>query len=84
MFAIDKNVPKPRPAHLLAKRIYPFPDMKIGDSFFVELADKTRREARRRAVAKAARHFGKPVKRRFSTRHVVENGVAGVRCWRTD
>ena len=70
---IDKNVElSPSMTGRSKKSKYPFAELEIGDSFFVE--------------GKTAGQFGgwrnyhRPKK--FSERTVIENGVKGLRVWR--
>lgn len=73
---VDKNVPIPpvqrpgvgRPAK------YPFRQMEIGDSFFVERST--------RFMARAVFYWEKKCGGKFSARTVIENGVKGCRVWR--
>lgn len=57
--------------------IYPFPDMDVGDSFFVRAVPYKLRSVQQ-MVGQAAKRFGRRSKTRFTTRHV----EGGVRCWR--
>ncbi|MBX3488902.1 hypothetical protein [Parvibaculum sp.] len=77
---IDKNIALP-PLPQTFLRLYPFPDMDVGDSFF--LAGKAaERQRLRQRIRCAARRFAArraaPDERRFTTRAV----EGGVRCWR--
>lgn len=79
-FQIDTSVPIP-PLTRPSRRVYPFDEMKVGDSFFVSTKDAGERIRKRQTVASAARKWSKeqgeepPV---FTTRQVRN----GVRCWR--
>ncbi len=71
MYLIEKNIP------LAAKaggrpRVYPFPQMKVGDSFYVNGGKTTG------AVSAAACYHAKNRGGKFAVR---EEGK-GVRCWR--
>lgn len=69
---IDKGVPVP-PSNV-SRRKYPFDAMEVGDSFFVA--------GRQHKVYGAINWHTKHSNKRFTTRKVVENGVAGIRVWR--
>ncbi|WP_439572611.1 hypothetical protein [Phreatobacter sp.] len=83
MLPIDTNIPLPDLND--GKRVYPFPGMAVGDSFFVAVPQTPsetfarRRKRRQQALAERARNVGLKLKRRFSTRQV----EGGVRVWRT-
>jgi hypothetical protein len=68
---IERGVPCPGDYH----RTYPWRQMQIGDSFFIEKPSKVVSAA---ACCFASRHSGY----RFVTRKVRENGRSGTRCWR--
>lgn len=68
MITIDKNVPMKRAR---AQSKYPFGDMDIGDSFFVEKG--------RKQVACAASSYGKRNRKKYAVRAEGD----GARCWRT-
>jgi hypothetical protein len=70
MITIDKNIPFPE-----RKRHYPFVEMEVGDSFFTK--------KNRNAISAIARYWAKRLNCKFSTAEVVEQGVEGVRVWRT-
>ena len=65
---IDKNIPIPK-----RRTKWPFADMEVGDSFFApgfasdEFSGRTK-------------HYAP---KKFTVRTVIENGVRGVRVWRT-
>lgn len=73
MITIQNNIPIPAPK---AGRVatLPFEQMNIGDSFFT--SDPT-------ATTKAA-YFKKKLGISFISRTQIENGVRGVRLWRTE
>lgn len=72
---VDKGVPLPRPRASQSK--YPWDEMAVGDSFFVPHGDPT-------VIAGCASHQKRRGTGRFTTRSLVENGVAGVRVWRME
>lgn len=67
---IDKNVPR------TTRRKYPFKDMEVGDSFFAP--DKTTH-----SMGGAIAHAKNTLGGQYAMRTVTENGVSGVRVWRT-
>lgn len=67
--SITKGLPTPH----RGRAKYPFRDMEVGDSFFAPHASVIGLHGC------ARRHRPK----RFTCRSLVENGVAGVRVWRT-
>lgn len=72
MIPIDKGIPIPTRCHGRrgVRVLYPFPDMEIGDSFFVEGSASS--------VESAASSYGKRTGRKFTTRYV----DGGARVWR--
>lgn len=69
---IDRNIPLPTSGRGGVKK-YPFGDMNIGDSCFI--AGSTSGQMSSRVS------YYRPKK--FTIRTVIENGVNGVRVWRT-
>ena len=69
---IDRNMPIPAQARRSSLK-YPFADLDIGESFFVP--------GRTGAQLSGFISWNRPKK--FATRTVIENGVKGVRVWRT-
>lgn len=59
----------------MTDRKYPWVEMNVGDSFFIVAPQKV--------LARAAHNAGERYALKFATRTVTENGVAGVRVWRT-
>lgn len=55
---------------------YPFKTMEVGEMFFVPEAKKS--------FSSLASAAGKRLGRKFSTRAVEDNGVAGIGCWRVE
>lgn len=72
MYAIEKNVPAPPAAQ--STRRYPFPDMEVGDSFFVQ-TESARTNPRLRSCAAL---YGKRHGKKFRVRSV----DGGSRVWR--
>ena len=70
VITVDKGIPVPR--SLRGRSKYPFRQMEIGDSCFIP---------RKNGQQITINHL-KPL--RFTTRHVVENGIDGVRVWRIE
>ena len=68
-FKIEKGVPKPFPG----RRLLPWREMEIGDSFFVPGKTTT--------LASVANRYYAP--NRYESHTVTENGVKGCRVWRT-
>ena len=79
MIPIDKGVPIPAyvpgpPVGSAPK--YPWRTMEVGDSFFVGHMDSQQ-------VSSGAAAAGRKLSRRFVTRRLIEDGIAGIRVWRT-
>jgi len=79
VITIDKDVPVPSRCGAMTK--YPFKDMEVGDSFFVP--NKKSME-----ITPAITQFKRSSKGQyfgwtFACRKVQEEGVTGVRVWRT-
>jgi len=76
-YKIDKNVPIPEDVHSAGEKraTYPFADLEIGDSFFVE--GKTTMTS---TLNSASRRLGF----KFASKVEVVNGVEGLRIWRTE
>ncbi len=74
MYTIDKSIPLTRKTGrgLGRPRLYPFPQMKRGDSFYVN-GGKTSSTVSAAACGHAVKHGGK-----FAVRKEGD----GVRCWR--
>ena len=62
------------------KSLYPFRDMKAGQSFFVAIGPDE--FAKKKKLISAANNYASRTKTKLSYRSLVENGVAGVRVWR--
>ena len=78
MFEVRKDVPIPAAVRegFAKPSKYPFADMAVGDMFFVPGAKKS--------FSSLASAAGKRLGRKFSTRAVTDNGVAGIGCWRIE
>jgi hypothetical protein len=76
MFKIDKGIPIPPSRYGEKTTVYPFKDMEIWDSFFIPGGRATRLSG---SIANARTKYG----HLYSTRQVEEEGVRGVRIWRT-
>lgn len=76
MIKIDKGIPMPE-SGAGRKRIYPFHELAVGDSFF---APNTTHANVNGPAQRARQQTG----RKFALRKVTENGVDGVRVWRVE
>ena len=72
---IEKNIPIPESA---GESKYPFKDMEVGDSVFVE--GQTSQGAAMMSAKNIERRYGV----KFSARKRTEDGVDGVRIWRIE
>ena len=75
---IEKNIPIPALTTGRA-RIYPFKEMEVGDSFFVALDGRERRNVQKSIIG-ACRH-ARLAPKKFCTRYIKEP-TEGFRCWR--
>lgn len=90
---IDSSVPMPAVLFSGRKQTYPFPDMQVGDSFFLPVGDNEKKVAASktaqgevtapttvltRRLRSAARYY--KIKVRIEVRR--ENRVLGARTWR--
>lgn len=71
---IERGIPVPQPRGGRAK--YPWRDMQVGDSFYIEASSDKRRA--QRAVSNCAVSAGRRIGAKFSTRFV----DGGIRVWR--
>ncbi len=76
MITIDKGVPVPPPRTRASK--YPWAEMEVGDSFFVE-ATAEEMKSRSANLSRGATTIAKQLGCRFTVRKV----TGGVRVWRT-
>ncbi len=67
-FKIEKGIPLP-----LKRFSYPFPEMKIGESFHIECPKEKTNQMRTKILQAARNHAGK-----YTTR----SDEKGFRCWR--
>ena len=74
MFSVEKGVPIP--TEETRKNLYPFPDMAVGDSFFIDAGKDS--PAVRARVRSAAKKWGKARGSDFEAKEV----PGGVRVWR--
>lgn len=75
-YAIEKGVPlPPRP---FGRKLYPFPEMKVKESFFVPIEKNEDAVARSRSMSALAQYWKRKLKAQFSVRR--EEG--GIRVWR--
>lgn len=76
---IDKNIPIPKVKYRQAGTSYkyPFLDLQVGDSFFVECS-KERKRAVQSTVVSIASRLKKKYKRSFISRNL----EGGIRVWR--
>lgn len=74
---LDSNIALPD-MRRAGRSIYPFAEMKVGQSFFVGESQRNPK-----SVMTAASAIQKKIESKFVTRTVTENGKAGVRVWRT-
>jgi len=73
-FEIEKNVPMPEASPNKGRpRVYPFPEMEVGDSFVVEIEDS---KLLRSAAGAYSRKYGGT----FTVR--IDRKTQEVRCWR--
>lgn len=74
-FKIEKGIPIPP-----GKKIYPWPEMEIGDSFTVSITNGDLSRARKR-LSSAAVHHQKKHGGRFTVRKIDDNTL---RVWRVE
>ena len=82
MIVIDKGVAIPKEGNNRTK--YPFAAMSPGDSFLIVESDGRNTKQLRASISQAAIRHRRINSGRFTIRTVIENGINGVRCWRTD
>lgn len=76
---IDKNVPIPKQIRsgTPSNAKYPWREMDVGDSIFMKLPEAENMSAAARFFAYSNKEYG------FTSRTVTENGVKGIRVWRS-
>ncbi len=80
MFKIDKDIPIP-PKITGIGRIYPFDEMKIGDSFAIPYEDDN--DARRKQINVSANfRYSRLSQKHFTTRKIKEKKE--IRVWRDE
>ncbi|KKK57043.1 hypothetical protein LCGC14_3058470 [marine sediment metagenome] len=78
MYKIEKNIPIPKSRW--RERKYPFPKMKIGDSFFVPLNGRKTKRVQPSIVSAGHRYQNQ--NKRFTTRIIIKKDVEiGIGCW---
>ena len=80
---IDKNIPVPAETELRGNTIYPWLEMGIGDSFFQAPFDHEDQKACRRRMVAARANRRKEHGEDYVIAYVIENGIDGVRVWKT-
>ena len=81
---IEKNVPLPQGATSPSNK-YPWHSMDVGDSFFYPTNDMTKRQNAMHSSVnyyRAVNHFSRD-EFSITTRRRIENGVEGIRVWRS-
>ena len=81
---IDIGIPLPEDRRSNTK--YPFGNMEVGDSFFVQVAAGDNGDRLKNRLSQASRTFGKrqDPERKYILRTRLENEISGVRVWRTE
>lgn len=77
---IDKNVPIPPTQNKIngkRERIYPYKKLEVGDSFFIPYANSLS------ALSGGVFLYIKKENKKLCSRKVIENGIWGLRIWRT-
>ena len=78
MFEIQENIPKPQKHGNL---IYPFREMRVGDSFFVPFSHHQPEPGQVQSNLHNAAAYQLGARGLISTRQVEEGGVRGFRVW---
>ena len=76
---IEKDVPIPE---VHSKHKYPWSEMKVGDSVFIQAEDGDSIYHLKRTVGPAARYYGDKTAKKFKT--LVDHENNGVRVWRIE
>ncbi|HEX4439878.1 MAG TPA: hypothetical protein VH854_07385 [Thermoanaerobaculia bacterium] len=79
MFKIDKGMPVPDATWARREPVYPFSEMKVGDSFELREDDYAELRLVRQRLMNAAARYGRRHKMKFTTRRTAVNAV---RIWR--
>ena len=80
---IDKNIPVPAETELRGNTKYPWLEMGIGDSFFQAPFDHEDQKACRTRMVGARANRRKEHGEDYVIAYVTENGIYGVRIWKT-
>lgn len=80
---IDKNIPVPDASELRGNVVYPWLEMNIGDSFFQGPQGSEDQKACRTRMACGRFHRRKAHGEDYVIACVTENGIDGVRVWKT-
>ncbi len=73
-FVVDKDIPIPERMGSDRRRKYPWPDMEVGDSVFIESSELRERKA----ISGSAYGYARDSKKKFTIRAV----DGGFRVWR--
>ena len=80
---IDKNIPVPAETELRGNTKYPWLEMGIGDSFFQAPHGSEDQKACRKRMVCARANRRKEHGEDYVIAYVTENGIDGVRMWKT-
>ena len=80
---IDKNIPVPSETELRGNTKYPWLEMGIGDSFFQAPFDHEDQKVCRSRLLSARANRRKFHGEDYVIAYVTENGIYGVRVWKT-
>ena len=81
MYQIEKNVPIPHHSGKGGRTKYPFPDMKVGESFAMQYKDDLQRRTLLQYASSAPKLRGCEGMK-FTGRSLTEKGKTVVRIWR--
>lgn len=76
MIKLDKNIPIPVASKKTGPRKYPFAEMEIGDSFFIEATSIQQIARKRSTLCVSAKRMGDNYK------ITIKRVIGGIRCWR--
>ena len=80
---VDKNIPVPDETELWGNTRYPWLEMGIGDSFFQAPFDHEDQKVCRSRMLSARSNRRKSHGEDYVVSYVTENGIDGVRVWKT-
>ena len=80
---IDKNIPVPAETEVWGNTRYPWLEMDIGDSFFQAPFDHEDQKVCRSRLVSARANRRKFHGEDYVIAYVIENGIYGVRVWKT-